>query len=52
MDNNILVRYYGFNGKIIAAIYSFASFEYWTHEFNCIDIMSCETGEMLYIKGR
>lgn len=52
MDNRILVRYFGFNGKVVSAVYTLDSLEYWMHEDNCIDIMSCETGEILYIGGR
>lgn len=48
----IRVRYYSpTTDKVITATYTTDTFELWKTDCYCIDIMDCETGEMLYIKG-
>lgn len=49
----ILVRYYSpMSNKIRKVIYTMDTFNLWKTDCYCIDIMDCETGEMLYIKGQ
>ena len=49
-SNWIIVRYSRPDGTIESATYTTAVLEDWMTDPDCIDIMSCETGEMLYIK--
>lgn len=49
---NIRVRYYSpMDNKIRMVIYTIDTLNLWKTDCYCIDIMDCETGEMLYIKG-
>lgn len=48
----IKVRYKNDLGKIVEAVYSRETFDWWIQEERCIDIMDYETGEILYIKGQ
>lgn len=48
----IRVRYYSFMTQDIkVAYFTMDTFNLWKTDCYCIDIMDCETGEMLYIKG-
>ena len=51
-SKKIRVRYYlPTANKIRKVIYTIDTFDLWRTDCYCIDIMDCETGEMLYIKG-
>ena len=51
-SRKIRVQYYSpIANKIMAVTYTTDTFDLWKTDCHCIDIMDCETGEMLYIKG-
>lgn len=54
MENKkIRVRYYSpMIQDIRVAYFTMDTFNLWKTDCYCIDIMDCETGEMLYIKGQ
>lgn len=51
-SKKIRVRYYSsMIQDIRVAYFTMDTFDLWRTDCYCIDIMDCETGEMLYIKG-
>lgn len=51
-NKKIRVRYYSQVEQTIKTVeHDIVSLNFWKIFGNCIDIMDCETGEMLYIKG-
>ena len=51
-SRQIRVRYYSQVEQSIKTVeHDIVSLGLWKIYGNCIDIMDCETGEMLYIKG-